>query len=490
MADIIELEKIDSVYSKIIAEDGLIMELKEYLSFYTDNYQWDKRYKKGWWNGKKSLVDRRGNKVYTGLAKEIEKFCNDRGYAFVPPKDYGGHELSVNEAKDFIKSLDLSNNIELRDYQAKAFIQCVRGNRRTVLSPTASGKSLIIYFLTRFYSGRKLIITNRTNLVDQMATDFHDYGSKQKIHRIYAGQSHEPEEVTITTWHSVVKKPKEWFDFFNVVIVDEVHGADAPSLISIIERTGNIQYKFGFTGTLKDLKVHWMIIVGLFGPVIRTEKTTELQKKGYVSPLKVEIMVLRYTTKDRKVVYQIPKNPQRPAEKYQKEIEWLCNHQGRNRFIKNLALSLKKNSMILFERVDKHGIPLYNTIKSESDFPVHFVAGKVPRKDREKIRSIVESNEKSTTVASAGVFSTGVNIKRLHNIISAFSTKSIIRLLQSIGRGLRKAEDKSHCTWYDVVDDLSYRGEQNYSLRHLQERIKIYAREDFEYEIHYIDLKE
>ena len=111
---------------------------------------------------------------------------------------------------------------------------------------------------------------------------------------------------------------------------------------------------------------------------------------------------------------------------------------------------------------------------------MYFVAGKVPGKDREEIRRIVESDEKSITVASAGVFSTGVNIKRLHNIISAFSTKSLVRLLQSIGRGLRIAEDKSHCVWYDIVDDLSYAGEQNYSLRHLQERIKIYAREGFD----------
>ena len=490
MNNTIELEKKNTVYNKIIADDGLILELKDYLSFYADNYQWDKRYKNGWWNGKKSLVDRRGDKVYAGLTKEIEKFCKDRNYSFIPPKDYGGKELSVKEAMDFIKGLNLPDNIETRDYQIKAFIRCVRGNRRTVLSPTASGKSLIIYFLTRFYKGRSLIITNRTNLVDQMATDFHDYGSKQKIHRIYGGQDRVPEEVTITTWQTAIKLPQEWFDMFETVIVDEVHGADAPSLISILERTGNIKHKFGFTGTLKDLKVHWMTIVGLFGPVIRTEKTTTLQDRGYVSPLKIEIQVLRYTTKDRKVVHSIPKNKDRPAEKYQKEVEWLCKHKGRNSFLKNLALSLEKNSMILFERVDKHGVPLYNTIKDESEFPVYFVAGKVPGKDREEIRRIVESNEKSITVASAGVFSTGVNIKRLHNIISAFSTKSLVRLLQSIGRGLRTATDKSHCVWYDVVDDLSYAGEQNYSLRHLQERIKIYAREGFDYEIHYIDLKE
>ena len=490
MANIIELEKKDTVYSKIIAEDGLISELKEYLSFFTENYKYDQRYKRGWWDGRKSLVDRRGNKVYAGLAKEIEQFCDDRGYAFEPPKDYAGPELSVHEAKNFIESLNLPSNIELRDYQLKAFIRCVRGNRRTVLSPTASGKSLIIYFLSQFYPGKTLIITNRINLVDQMATDFHEYGSKQQIHRIYGGQDHNPMEVTITTWQSIIKNPKKWFDQFETIICDEVHTAKAESLISIMERTGNVQHKFGFTGTLNDLKIHWMTIVGLFGPVIRTEKTTVLQEQGYMSPLKIEIIVLRYTTKDRKVVYSIPKNKQRPAEKYQKEVEWLCNHEGRNNFLKNLALSLKKNSMILFERVDKHGVPLYNNIKNESDFPVYFVAGKVPGKDREKIRRIVETNEKSTTVASSGVFSTGVNIKRLHNIISAFSTKSIIRLLQSIGRGLRKAEDKSHCTWYDIVDDLSYKGEQNYSLRHLQERIRIYAKEGHEYEIHYIDLKE
>lgn len=487
---LIKIENVNSVYNRILAEPDLLQELSEAFTFYAKGYQFHPAYRNRVWDGKIRLLNQRTKQLYYGLYPRVEQFCRERNYECELLSNFSETEFSVAEAETFIKSVNLPDTLKVRDYQLKTFIRCIRKGRALVLSPTASGKSLIIYLLTRYYGsgphGGTLIIVPTINLVHQMETDFKDYGATPRtcnIQKIYAGQDQCPAgyDVTITTWQSIYKNAKGWFSNFKNVIVDEAHGAKAKSLVTVMEKTFTLQNKFGFTGTLDDLPVHQYVLEGLFGPIVKLVSTKELQDQGYLSPLRIKCIVLKYPNEDRRLVSKMT---------YQQEQEWIFMNQRRNNFLKNLALSLKGNSLILFRYVDKHGVPLYNMIEKEADYPVYYVAGSVGGEDREEIRRIVETHDKSTTVASSGVFSTGVNIVNLHNIVSSASFKSRIRILQSIGRGLRESETKERCTWYDIVDDLSWKGRRNFSLQHFQERIQLYNQEGWDdYKIYNVNLK-
>ena len=178
--------------------------------------------------------------------------------------------------------------------------------------------------------------------------------------------------------------------------------------------------------------------------------------------------------------------------KYQDEIDYLVSSKSRNNFIKNLTLKLKGNTLVLFQLVEKHGKDLHKLIedKAENNRKVFYIYGGVETEEREKARAIVEKENDAIIVASYGTFSTGINIKNLHNIIFASPSKSRIRNLQSIGRGLRLGDNKVNATLYDIADDLQYKSKENFTLKHFQERINIYTEEEFDYEIHNINLKD
>jgi superfamily II DNA or RNA helicase len=175
---------------------------------------------------------------------------------------------------------------------------------------------------------------------------------------------------------------------------------------------------------------------------------------------------------------------------YQQEIEYLVLNEARNNFISNLALSIPGNTLVLYQYVDKHGRILHEMInKKANGRKVFFVSGEVDGDAREDIRRIVEQEKDAIIVASFGTFSTGINIRNLHNIIFASPSKSRVRNLQSIGRGLRKSETKDSATLFDIADDLRHKKRENYTLKHFVERIKIYSEEKFTFKIYKIELK-
>ena len=145
---------------------------------------------------------------------------------------------------------------------------------------------------------------------------------------------------------------------------------------------------------------------------------------------------------------------------------------------------------MLFQLVEKHGEILHKLIKekADKDRKVFFVFGGTDTDDREQIRAITEKLDNAIIVASFGTFSTGINIRNLHNIVFSSPTKSPIRVLQSIGRGLRVGDNKDSATVYDVSDNLSYKGKDNFTLNHFKERVNIYNREGFDYTIHTVDI--
>ena len=434
------------------------------------------------WDGKIRLYNTMTGLTYAGLVQNISKFAKSRNYEVeVDPDLIHTYQITDDLVKSFLEYCKLK--ITPRDYQIEAFRHAVSKNRAVFLSPTASGKSLIIYLITRYYNEKTLIVVPTTSLVSQLATDFAEYGfdSGSKVHSIYAGQDKQTDKpITISTWQSIFKMHRTWFDQFKLVIGDEAHQFKAKSLTSIMEKLYECPYRFGFTGTLDGSLTNETTLEGLFGPVEKVTTTSKLMEQGHVAELKIKNLILQYTPEIRK---------QCKDYDYQTEIDFLVRYEPRNRFITNLASSLKGNSLVLYQFVDKHGKVLYDMIsKKNTDRKIFYIHGGVDAEDREEVRAIVEKENDAIIVASYGTFSTGINIRNLHNVVFASPTKSRIRTLQSIGRGLRTTEGKNNVTIYDIADDLKYKTHTNFTLQHLVERLEIYNSENFNYKIYNMEI--
>jgi superfamily II DNA or RNA helicase len=481
------IHKVNEVWNQVLSSDlGIRQELAEYFTFKVPGFMFMPAYKNKMWDGNIRLYNTMTGHLYAGLMHHVEKFAKDRRYKLSYEYDNSAEQFSVVEAKEFLSQQKFS--MKPYDYQIKAFIDAIRYNRQLFLSPTASGKSFIIYMILRWYLMPTLIIVPTTGLVHQMYSDFKEYGfnSEKYCHKIFAGQSKKTDKpVVITTWQSIYKMRRDFFDKFSVIIGDEAHLFKARSLTGIMEKTDNIKYRFGFTGTLDDSKTHKLVLEGLFGKCNHVITTKELMDQKKVADLNIKIICLGYREEIRKVVSRAD---------YQDEIDFIVGYEPRNNFLKNLAVSLEGNTLLLFNYVDKHGKVLYNSIqdivdKVDKDRKLYFIHGAIKGEDRDDIRHIVEKETNAIVVASYGTFSTGVNIKNLDNIIFASPTKSRIRNLQSIGRSLRTSDRKSNATLYDVADDLSWKKKQNYTLKHLIERVKIYDSEKFKYKLYTVKVK-
>jgi len=481
------IQKSNEVFLKIKAEPHIEYELRDHFTFEVEGAKFMPQYRKRNWNGEIHLFDLRSKKIYVGLLDKIVSFCERHGYTYkFEDNDYYGPPFEINSSisiegvKDYIRSI---TKIKPRDYQIEGVCDCLKHNRRLLVSPTASGKSLMIYSLVRYYvhKGMKiLLVVPTTSLVEQMYKDFIEYGwdAKNHCHRIYSGREvTNTNEVTITTWQSVFRMEKSFFKDYDVIIGDEAHLFKSKSLVNIMTKLEHAKYRFGFTGTLDGTQTHKWVLEGLFGPSYKVTKTEKLMREGHLSQLDIQCLVL--------------KHPPKKFETYEDELQYLISHEQRNNFITNLALDLKGNTLILYSRVETHGAILYEKINNikHTDRKVFFVHGGVDAEQRESIREITENEKNAIIVASYGTFSTGINIKRLHNVIFASPSKSRVRNLQSIGRVLRKGKDKVKAILYDIGDDCTYNSRKNYTLNHLIERIKIYNEENFNYEIITIQIK-
>ena len=487
MSDVI-LHKLNEAYIKVECEKSISQELSSYFSFRVPGYQFVPAYKNKLWDGFIRLYDLRTNQIYHGLVPYIEKFCAERNYTCEVNSEISITEsFSLVEAVDFVRTLDLPH--EIRDYQLNAFVQAVRNRRLLLLSPTASGKSLILYVILRWLQEsdykRGLLIVPTTSLVEQMYTDFESYGydSEKYCHRQYSGkEKHTNKLLTITTWQSIYKNDADYFEQFDFVMGDEAHQFKAKSLTTILSGCTNAKYRIGTTGTLDGTQTHRLVLEGLFGPVYKATTTSELIDKGQLASFKIKCLILKHNEAVCK---------QARDWDYNTEIDYIVQNPARNEFIRNLALSLNGNTLILFQFVEKHGKDLYTIIKdSVKDRHVFFVFGGTDVEVRESVRAITEKERDAIIVASYGTFSTGVNIRNLHNIIFASPSKSRIRNLQSIGRGLRIGENKTEATLFDIVDDFRVGKFANYTLRHFIERVKIYDEEKFNYKFYNIELKQ
>lgn len=487
----LSLKPLNETYIKFECDRSVAQELSEYFTFFVPGYQFTPQYKSRVWDGKIRLADLRTFTIYRGLLPYIEKFCKERNYKLDVDSVISTTEnFSVVEAKQFIDTLKLP--FEVRDYQLKSFVHAIRNKRMLLLSPTASGKSLIIYLIIRYilHTCKKgLLIVPNISLVAQMTKDFADYSTNngfdvsEIIHQIYQGKDKvsDKAKLYISTWQSVYNQPKEYFEQFDFVIGDEAHQFKAKSLTTILTGCSNSKYRIGCTGTLDGTQTHRLVLEGLFGAVYQSTTTSELIEKGQLADFKIKCLILKYPE---------PVCKESKGWDYQAEINYIVSSQKRNEFIKNLILSLEGNTLVLFQLVEKHGKILYNLIKEQAKKRhVFFVYGGTDVEIRESIRAITEKENDAIIVASYGTFSTGINIRNLHNVVFASPSKSRIRNLQSIGRGLRKGDNKDQATLYDIADDFRIGKFTNFTLKHFIERVKIYDDEKFNYKFYNIEIK-
>ena len=474
------ISKKNEVYLNVKTEPNYARELSDFFTFEVPGARFMPSYRNKYWDGKIRLFNQMNGEIYVGLLPYIEEFAkrNELDIDYKKGvKDEGEHRTSI--LGGFVRRVSPKSkgkNLQLRDYQMAAFTHAVRNNRSLLLSPTASGKSLIIYLLARWYeSNRVLILVPTTSLVEQMYSDFIDYGYLEaKMQKIYQGHSREiTKEVTISTWQSLYKMPRKYFEQFGCILGDEVHLFKAKSLTNIMNKMHQTQYRHGFTGTLDGMQTHRLVLEGLFGSVNRVTSTKELMDKKTLAKLNIKCIVLQYPDADKKYMKDM---------NYQDEVDLLVRDERRNKFIVDLTTHLKGNTLVLFQFVEKHGAVLYDMMK-DLDRKVFYVWGGTDTQTREDIREITEKEKDAIIVASYGTFSTGINIRNLHNVVFSSPSKSRIRVLQSIGRGLRTNQNKSGATLLDIADDLTWKSRQNFTLRHFMERINIYNEEEFDYEI-------
>ena len=496
---LLKIEKISEVHLRIFSDPNCEQELEAFFTYEVPGARFTPKFKARLWDGKVRLYSLIRKTLYVGLYKYVLEFAKRSGYQveYVPNDDYP-HPLesnshTIDDIGEWIKSLGMyarGKPVAARDYQIEAVTTALNLNRTVLLSPTASGKSFMIYCILRWHmeAGLKcMVVVPTTSLVEQMYSDFEDYSSNngfdvsEHCQKLYSGFTREfTKDVLITTWQSIYKQPRAWFENFDVVVGDEAHQFKATSLINIMEKMQHVKYRIGTTGTIDNKKINQLTLEGLFGPVHRVITTKELMDSGKVVNIDINCLFLKYNGEIRKVAKDLD---------YQKEMDFIVQHYPRNKFIRNLALNCKGNTLVLFQYVEKHGKVLFDMIQEKAqDKNVYIVYGGVDTLEREKIRKDTEKGDNTIIVASYATFSTGINIPSIENIIFASPTKSKIRNLQSIGRGLRLKEGKNKLTLYDVADDLQYKSRKNHTLNHFVERVKIYSEEKFDYKIHEIDL--
>jgi len=482
-----KISKINEVYLELEVDEDVSRELSDYFTFEVPGAKFMPQFRNRMWDGKIRLFSPHNGRIYVGLLPYIKEYCSKKSIEYIMEEGVENvrnvFRESVREFAESLRPKSRGKSIQFRDYQIDAIWHAIQSNRCLLLSPTASGKSLIIYTLVRYYNLMKLktlILVPTTSLVEQMYSDFIDYGWEDKhIHRVYAGMDKGSKKpVVISTWQSIYKLHRPYFAQYGCIIGDEAHLFKAKSLTDIMAKSGEVKYRFGLTGTLDGTQTHRLVLEGLFGQVKKIISTKELIDRGTLAQLDIDCIVLKHTEEEAKRVRYYT---------YAEEINYLVSHPKRNKFIENLCKNIKGNTLLLFQLVEKHGVLLYNEIKT-LDRKVFFVYGGTTTETREKIRAITEKETNAIIVASYGTFSTGINIRAINNIVFASPSKSRIRVLQSIGRGLRQSDDKSRVKLFDVSDNITYKSRPNFTYRHFTQRLNIYKEEQFNYDINRINL--
>lgn len=490
------IDKLDETHIIVRVDDESVRhDLDTYFCYKQVNYQYTPQYKKskGRWDGATHLYSIPTGKLLSGLYWHVIKFANNHKLTVISSYKPTIEDITIEDTLKFIDKLNIHSDgkpIEVHDYQIEAIHYTLKYNRALLLSPTSSGKSLIIYALVRAYLRKKkriLIAVPSTMLVNQLISDFKDYSSevswdseKACTSVFYGSEKDFGKAVVIGTWQSLVKLAPVYLKTFDCIIADEAHGFKSAIVSGLIKSCTNATIRIGTTGTLDGKILSSIYLQGLFGATYRTISIRELIDSGRVATPNIHCAVLKYPK-------EIVKSCN--ISDYQEEMDWIVTSEARMKFITKLANKCVGNTIVLFQFVDKHGKPLFEMMEKHlKNKLVLYISGETDLDNREDIKLLFRTRNDIVLIASYGTMSTGVSIKEIYNLILGSPNKSRIRLWQSIGRALRLCLGKLVANIFDISDDLRYDNKINYTFKHARERALEYENEKIDYQINEVDL--
>lgn len=483
----ITIIKENETFAKIDCNEEINHEINNLFSAFAPGYRFNPRYKHHLWDGRTRFYSPITQLLPIGFVTNLVNWSKKKGYTykFDGFNNFVDNEVDPEDIRTFINS-KLKNGYQIRDYQLNAVYNALNKKRGILLSCTGSGKSLMIYSIFRYLLERKklkhmILIVPNVSLVEQMYSDFKDYGwddIENYVELMYAAKKPTHKlPILISTWQSLEKLDKEFFDKYQAMVIDEAHQSKANVVSRIAKASYNSQYKIGTTGTLPQELSDQMAINGVIGDVIFELKSKELIDAGVLTKMNIAGIFLKYPEAF------IKENKDRI---YQEEIKMVEEYSTRNKCLNFIIDHSKPTDNILI--LVNHRDHLKQTTKYLNDnYPdrkVSVIHGDVKATVREKIRTGIEHEEGTLLLATYATMSTGVNIPKLHSIVLFSNSKSRIKVLQSIGRGLRKHNTKNKVIIFDIIDDLSYKTrngkiKKNYCMQHYDERLTFYKEQEF-----------
>lgn len=509
----ITIDKIDNTFLQINCSDELAFEIRDVFSCYSKNYKYHPKFKARIWNGKVSFFDVYTRTLPIGLLEDLINYFVENNYTYKFNFDVSElfDESFTNEILDeFIKSINIPEDKTPRYYQIDAIQQSLYRKRGVLELGTGGGKSALIYIIIRYllekYNFKCLLVVPSIALVNQMYSDFVEYGwknSEEFVDKLYSGQKLSNKPILISTWQSLMNKGRDFLGEFDAVLIDECHSLSDDSMkinnktkeraITVVKniliKCEKSSYKFGFTGTVPDEECDYLTLFGYIGPKIFEKKTKELMDENFLSQISIANLIFKYPEKYAK---------EYKDKSFQEEEKFVETYQPRMKLFNFILNSYEtpQNTLILCRHIDHlKAIEKYLCDNLDDKFKVSLIYGEVKPEQREYLRKLMNQEDNMILLATYGTMRQGVNIPKIHNVIFASSYKAKITVIQSIGRGVRKCEEKDKLILWDLVDDLKYTTKfgnvkNNYIYEHWLMRLKYYKEQGFEYNNLKLSLKD
>ena len=489
MSDEIHIHYYNAAHVQISCENhGILNEISDHFSFEIEGARFNPLVKNHMWDGHIHLLNRSNNTIYAGLLPHIIKFAEDRKYQYtIDQKLFNvlAKNADFNGA-EYIKSLNIKSIIP-HDFQINAVEHIIKHKRCLCLSPTSSGKSFLIYCLLRWYlqnlKGKILVIVPLIDLTQQLLEEFKQYSSfdiASEVHLIHGGiDKLSDKRIICSTWQSLYKMPKKYFEQFDAILFDECHETlCSKASKGIADKCVNAEYRVGLTGTIKKTKLNRLVLEGNTGELLQVTTTKKLMDDGKVSKLSIKCVILKYPPSIRKDNKKLS---------YDEEKRFITQYATRNKIIAKLAIGIKDENVLILSKSLDHIAALQEELE-HSGKKIFVITGDTDTDIRIKNKLETELLTNVIIIATEKIFSTGISVKNLQNLIMTTGGKSNTRILQSIGRILRLDGKLNKCTLYDFVDDFSFGKKKNYMLKHFFERVQIYGEEGFEFVLNNINL--